>query len=223
MIEHHDQYAATLAEGAQIEADGDVTLYASGRPETSPLAAAYAEIARLRAEVASLRMSMGHKMVNSPAIEPIGCPCPGACSALYIAPRSLTLADDLGAAARLLRANGYIVARVVDTRCTDILAVASLVWPARDGETYHAEHPVAVAHALTDMIRRLRTDADTQFRAGAEAMREAAIDVVRCGCRAIPGGKCGSPGNCSEDDVDRLRSMPLPERITDPEALIRKP
>lgn len=38
------------------------------------------EIQRLRAEIASLRLTLGGRTFSADAPEPIGCPMPGACS-----------------------------------------------------------------------------------------------------------------------------------------------
>lgn len=39
-----------------------------------------AENERLRAEVASLRLTLGGRTLDASVPEPVGCPCPGACS-----------------------------------------------------------------------------------------------------------------------------------------------
>lgn len=44
------------------------------------LSAAQAEIKRLQAEVASLRLTLGGKTFSADVPEPVGCPMPGACS-----------------------------------------------------------------------------------------------------------------------------------------------
>jgi hypothetical protein len=44
------------------------------------LSAAQAEIKRLQAEVASLRLTLGGRTFSADVPEPIGCPAPGACS-----------------------------------------------------------------------------------------------------------------------------------------------
>ena len=103
MIEHPDQYATFAAEGAQIEADGDATLYASPpRPATiRTVESMLIEVQGLRAmigdavranttlarerdaarmEVASLRLSLGGVAPDQSVPEPIGCPCPGSCA-----------------------------------------------------------------------------------------------------------------------------------------------
>jgi hypothetical protein len=42
--------------------------------------AAADEIERLRAEAASLRLTLGGRTFDASVPEPVGCPCPGACS-----------------------------------------------------------------------------------------------------------------------------------------------
>jgi regulator of replication initiation timing len=49
-------------------------------PDQSRLIAwCLAEVARLRAEVASLRLTLGNQTLDSDVPDPIGCPLPGAC------------------------------------------------------------------------------------------------------------------------------------------------
>ena len=55
--------------------------YSKGRAEDAQNAAeAAAEVERLRAEVASLRLTLGGKTFGPDVPEPIGCPLPGACA-----------------------------------------------------------------------------------------------------------------------------------------------
>lgn len=47
---------------------------------TADLDKANADVACLQAEVASLRLTLGGRTFYATVPEPIGCPCPGACS-----------------------------------------------------------------------------------------------------------------------------------------------
>ena len=130
--------------------------------------------------------------------------------ALYAAPRVV-----LDAAARLLRRHGYVVSGTVDPRCTDILAAAARCWPVRDWETYHAEHPAVLAHAMMEVIRTLRAEVAGwrgsqeataallagEFQRGAEAMREAA--AVEC---------LGVSQEIGNQIAAAIRALPVPER-----------
>lgn len=53
---------------------GEAEAYARGRAE------ALAEVERLRAEVASLRLTLGGRTYSAHTPEPVGCPLPGACA-----------------------------------------------------------------------------------------------------------------------------------------------
>jgi len=66
--------------GDTIVLEGDVT---DSRVTVSCIVCAREELERLRAENASLRASLGEPT----GAEPIGCPCPGACSATALQSR----------------------------------------------------------------------------------------------------------------------------------------
>jgi len=70
-----------------------------------------AEVARLRQEVASLRLTLGGRTFSATVPEPIGCPLPGACAQVAEIERlrqALAEAqDDLDAARRALGLSPY--------------------------------------------------------------------------------------------------------------------
>lgn len=60
------------------------------------LSAAQAEIKRLQAEVASLRLTLGGKTFSADVPEPVGCPAPGACSQVAEIKRLRNKLQELG-------------------------------------------------------------------------------------------------------------------------------
>jgi len=70
---------ASVTAAARGRDELDAAVYHACMDAADALAARDAEIARLEAEVASLRLTLGGRTFSATAPEPIGCPLPGMC------------------------------------------------------------------------------------------------------------------------------------------------
>lgn len=135
-----DTRARQAAAGPDVVArlrDASVTAAARGRDEldaevyhacmdaAAAIEARDAEIARLEAEVASLRLTLGGRTFSATAPEPIGCPAPGMCVQVAEIARLRAVLQRIADGA-LLGTNSAAVARA-----------ALAPPPASDGECCH--------------------------------------------------------------------------------------